>query len=189
MALNAEFLVKMPVSQKILVLAAAVAVLVLGYWFLIGSSLKSDLERMQAELSQAKSDLAKLETVQKDKEKLDRELKEKERKLEKAKEKLPTETEMERLLLTINELGQQNGIRFSNFKPLAERKEGNLYIEVPIELKFTGGYLYVMNFFAKVAALPRIVNFNGVSITGGGKGKTSEIDVSCTASTYKFIGK
>jgi type IV pilus assembly protein PilO len=190
MALNAEFLVKMPVSQKILVLAAVVAVLVLGYWVLIGSSLKSDLVRMQGELAQAKSDLAKLETVQKDKEKLDRELKEKERKLEKAKEKLPTETEMESLLMKINQLGQQNGIKFSNFKPMPERKEGNLYIEVPIQLRFTGGYLGIMNFFANVAGYERIVNFNGVAITGGkGGGRGSEVEVTCTASTYKFIGR
>jgi type IV pilus assembly protein PilO len=188
MALNAEFIVKMPIAQKVLVLVGLILLLGLGYWFLIGSGLKKDLATAQTELQTKQTTLTKLRAVEKDKEKLDRELAEKERKLESAKKKLPTETEMERLLLDINDLGQQNGIKFATFKPAPEQRQGNLYIEVPIDLKFTGGYIYVMNFFYKVATLPRIVTFSGVSITGGGRGKTSEVEVTCTASTYKFIG-
>jgi type IV pilus assembly protein PilO len=189
MALNAEFLVKMPVAQKLLVLAAIIIVLVLGYWLLIDNDLTKEYNSQKAELQRKKADLDKLKMVEKDKEKLDRELKEKERKLEKAKEKLPTETEMEKLLLTINDLGQQNGIRFQTFKPLKEENVQKLYIRVPIELKFSGNYLYVMNFFYKVTHLRRIVNFSGISMmsSGGKKKATSEVKVSCTATTYRFV--
>ncbi len=184
MALNADYFIKMPIHQKLLILAALVALLFLGYYFLIDSKLTEEYKRKQGQLSSKRSELAKLETVERDKEKLDRQLKEKQRKLEKAKEKLPTETEMEKLFITISELGQKNGIKFSNFKPQTERAHGNLYIEVPISLDFTGSYVYVMNFFYKATHLPRIVNFHGLGISSGKKG--NEISVKCTAVTYKF---
>ena len=189
MALNTDFLVKMPMSQKLLVLAAIVALLFLGYWLLFDNSLSDEYQAQTGILQDKKTQLKKLQTVEKDKQKLDRELQEKERKLEKAKEKLPTETEMERLLLTVNELGQKNGIKFSVFKPGGERKEGQLYIEVPIDLKFNGQYLYVMNFFYEVSILPRIINFSGISLSAGRKGGVNDISVNCTATTYKFIGR
>jgi type IV pilus assembly protein PilO len=187
MALNTEFIVKMPIGQKLLVLVALILLIGILYWLMIASKLKEEYEQKENSLNDKRTELAKLETVEKDKEKLDRELKEKERKLEKAKEKLPTETEMENLFLTISDLGKQNGISFEIFKPLPERKQGDLYWEVPIELKYKGNYRYVMNFFYKVTHLSRIVNFGGVGITGAKGG--SDINVNCTATTYKFAGK
>jgi len=187
MALNTDFIIKMPLLQKLLILAGVVTLTVLAYMFLMDSKLTQEYKRKQLELSGLRSELAKLETVEKDKEKLDRQLKEKERRLEKAKEKLPTETEMEQLLLTISELGQKNGITFKKFTPAGERSgEGGLYTEVPISLNFSGSYLYVMNFFYKVTNLSRIVNFAGLGMSAS-KGKT--IDVNCTAITYKFKEK
>jgi len=186
MALNAEFFVKMPIAQKILILAALIVLMILGYYFLWDADLTKDYEAKQSILSEKRAELAKLETVEKEKEKLDRELKEMERSLEKAKEKLPTETEMERLFLTISDLGKKNGVQFKVFQPKPEVNRNNLYTEVPIELQFTGNYVYTMNFFYKVTHLPRIVNFTGVGIT---QGKGTEINVNCTAMTYKFLGR
>lgn len=187
MALNSDYIVKMPIGQKLLILAALITVIGLLYYFLIDSALTKEYKDLQGKLQTKRTDLAKLETVEKDKEKLDRELKEKERKLEKAKEKLPTETEMERLLINVSDIGQQNGIIFKTFKPQAERKQKDgLYIEVPIDLNFSGNFKYVMNFFYKVTTLPRIVNFTGVNLIGG---KGSNITVTCKAVTFKFAEK
>lgn len=187
MALNSEFIVKMPIGQKLLVLIALILLIGLLYWLLIASKLKEDYEAKDKSLKVKRTELAQLQTVEKDKEKLQREMKEKERKLEKAKEKLPTETEMENLFLTISDLGKQNGIKFAMFKPKPEKKEKALYVKVPIDLKFSGSYRYVMNFFYKVTNLPRIVNFSGIGIKSAKK--TREITVNCIATTYKFAGK
>ncbi len=186
MALNTDGLVKMPLIQKLIILVVIIILMAGGYFFFVHSKLAKELETAQQELVKQKAELAKLETVEKDREKLDRELKEKERKLEKAKEKLPTETEMEKLLLDISDIGKQNGISFEQFTPEKESAKENLYIEVPISLKFNGQYLYSMNFFYKVATLPRIVNFTGISIKNSGKSADNLVDISCTAKTYKF---
>jgi len=186
MALNTEFFVKMSIGQKLLIVAALVLTMGLLYYLLIDSKLTKEYNDKQTQLTEKRTDLAKLETVEKDKEKLDRELREKERNLEKAKEKLPTDTEMERLFLNISEIGQQNGIQFIVFKPQPEKKQQDLYIEVPIDLSFSGSYRYAMNFFYKVTTLPRIVNFTGIQITAG---KGTEIAVSCKAVTFKFAAK
>jgi type IV pilus assembly protein PilO len=184
MALNSEYIVKMPIGQKLLILAALITVIGLLYYFLIDSELTKTYKGLQDKFQEKRTDLAKLETVERDKEKLDRELKEKERNLEKAKEKLPTDTEMERLLLNISEIGQQNGITFRTFKPQPEKKQKDgLYIEVPVDLNFSGNFKYVMNFFYKVTSLQRIVNFTGVSMVSS---KGTDINVTSKAVTFKF---
>ena len=187
MALNTEFFVKMPRGQKFLILGVVVALLVLGYWFGIDTDLSEELDTKRQELAAKKNDLAKLETVEKNRKKLERELQNKELELEKAKEKLPTETEMEKLFLTISELGQQNGVTFTNFQPGKESTKSNLYIEVPIALNFNGSYPYVLNFFYEVTHLPRIVRFEGIKITP--QSNSNDINVSVTAKTFKFAGK
>ena len=187
MALNTEFFVKMPLGQKLLILAVVVALIVLGYWFGIDTDLSEQLDSKRDELAAKKNDLAKLETVEKNRKKLERELQNKELELEKAKEKLPTETEMEKLFLTISELGQENGITFQTFQPGTESTESNLYKVVPISLNFYGSYAYVLNFFYEVTHLPRIVRFEGIKISPKGLG--NEISVSVTAKTFKFAGK
>jgi len=187
MAMNTEFFVKMPIGQKMLILGVVVALLFLGYWFGIDNDLSKELDSKRDELAAKKNDLAKLETVEKNRKKLERELQNKELELEKAKEKLPTETEMEKLFLTISELGQKNGITFKTFQPGKESTQSNLYKVVPISMNFTGSYPYVLNFFYEVTHLPRIVRFEGIKISPQKRG--NDISVSVTAKTFKFAGK
>ena len=98
---------------------------------------------------------------------------------------LPSKTEVEDLLVDISQTGLASGIEFQLFKPLAE-KHIEFYAELPITLKMTGTYHQFGEFASGIAALPRIVTLEKISITGG-KGKKGNLTMDVTAKTYRYL--
>ena len=191
MALDTEFLVKMPLGQKLIILGVIVAVIGFSYWFFIDSKKKEEFSSLCKTLHDKEVNLASLRNQEQELNAIKKDIEIKKQELEGLKKKLPTGTEMEKLLLDINKEGESNGITFTDFRPTSERPaENNLYIEVPIKLKFRGNYRFVMVFFYNVThKLERIVNFSGIHIQaprGKKKAKGSEVEVSCIATTYKI---
>lgn len=101
---------------------------------------------------------------------------------------LPSKTEVEDLLVDISQTGLASGIEFQLFKPLAE-KHIEFYAELPITLKMTGTYHQFGEFVSGIAALPRIVTLENISIKGGkGKGKSKDtLTMDVTAKTYRYL--
>lgn len=100
---------------------------------------------------------------------------------------LPSKTEVEDLLVDISQTGLASGIEFQLFKPLAE-KHIEFYAELPITLKMTGTYHQFGEFVSGIAALPRIVTLENISIAGGkGKGKSNLLTMDVTAKTYRYL--
>jgi len=99
---------------------------------------------------------------------------------------LPSKTEVEDLLVDISQTGLASGIEFQLFKPLAE-KHIEFYAELPITLKMTGTYHQFGEFVSGIAALPRIVTLENISITGGKGKKTSALTMDVTAKTYRYL--
>lgn len=98
---------------------------------------------------------------------------------------LPSKTEVEDLLIDISQTGLASGIEFQLFKPLAE-KHIEFYAELPITLKMTGTYHQFGEFVSGIAALPRIVTLENISIVGG-KGKKGSLTMDVTAKTYRYL--
>ena len=98
---------------------------------------------------------------------------------------LPSKTEVEDLLVDISQTGLASGIEFQLFKPLAE-KHIEFYAELPITLKMTGTYHQFGEFASGIAALPRIVTLENITI-GGGKGKKGNLTMNVTAKTYRYL--
>jgi type IV pilus assembly protein PilO len=197
MALNTDFIVKMPVSQKLLILGALIALMVLGYWFFVDNKMNAQLKALREgdpanpsadNVASLEQELEKLKWVERDKQNLEQQLEEKKQQLRAIESKLPSEAEMERLLLDLSQQMKAGGLVAKDIKP-QPHKDAGLYMEVPIQLKLTGGYKYVMTFFSKVAEMDRIINFGGISIALApeAKGaKTSDVEVNCTATTYRL---
>lgn len=76
---------------------------------------------------------------------------------------LPNKTEMESLLIDINQAGLGRGLQFEIFKPGGEAKR-DFYAELPIQLKLTGSYHDLGSFAGDIAKLSRIVTLNDVSM-------------------------
>ena len=184
MALNAETIAKLPTSQKVLALGALVLLIVLLYYFLVDKKYQDEAEQLNARLDDLKTEISKTRAIAANINEVDKELKLLEKKLAEALTKLPNEAEVEKLLITIDELGRDNGIIFSTFKPGKEAAR-QLYTEVPIALKFRGNFFHILRFFDEIIKLPRIVTISDLTMTSG-KGKGGMLDVTCTATTYKF---
>lgn len=97
---------------------------------------------------------------------------------------LPDSAEVPDLLVDITQAGLGRGLEFVLFKPEAERPV-EFYAELPISIKVRGSYHELGLFVSDVAALPRIVTFGNIKITGGKK--SGKLDMAATAKTYRYL--
>ncbi len=182
LALSPEKIAKLPASQKLLILGGVVILIFIVYYLTLEGSYKNEIERLSTDLTNLKADIVKIRAIAAEKEKFERENALLEKKLKEALAKLPNETEIAAMLIRISELGRDNGLTFSNFQPGKEVGR-QLYVTVPLIMKFKGNFFHVLRFFDEVSKLSRIVNISNLSIK---KGKAEMLDISCTAETYKF---
>ena len=96
---------------------------------------------------------------------------------------LPNTTEVPDLLVDITQAGLGRGLEFTLFRPEKEQPR-DFYAELPISLRVNGTYHELALFISDVAALPRIVTFGDISITGGKDGRLS---MQATARTYRYL--
>jgi type IV pilus assembly protein PilO len=185
MALNAETIAKLPISQKLLAMGAVVILIGFLYYILLDKKYQDKYNALNSQLSDLKTEISKIRAIAADISRVERELALLEKKLQEAVKKLPNAAEVDKLLITIDELGRENGLNFTQFRPGREAAK-QLYIEVPIMLKFSGNFFHVLRFFDEITKLPRIVTISDISLNSGGGKKSSLLDVNCTATTYKF---
>lgn len=174
-----------PVAIKgVLIAIVAIAVLALGY-FLDVQAQQESLERITAEEKQLKEDFERKQAKAANLDAYKAQMIEMEDSFGAMIRQLPSKTEVEDLLVDISQTGLASGIEFQLFKPLAE-KHIEFYAELPITLKMTGTYHQFGEFVSGIAALPRIVTLENISITGSKKaGENLTMDV--TAKTYRYL--
>lgn len=95
---------------------------------------------------------------------------------------LPNKSEIEKLLVDINQAGVNRGLEFELFKPEKEILH-DFYAELPINIKVVGSYDAIGNFAADVAKLPRVVLFTNMDIVS----KDKKITLSATAKTFRYL--
>jgi len=99
---------------------------------------------------------------------------------------LPNETEIETLLTDISQTGISAGLEIDYFKPVGLRPK-EFYSEYPIKLKVTGRYHEFAEFISGVAALPRIVTVQEISITPADPKGGVKLTMELTAITYQYL--
>jgi type IV pilus assembly protein PilO len=74
----------------------------------------------------------------------------------------------------------------------SQQPEEKFYEEIPVKVTVNGTFHSIVAFFEKVAKLPRIINIEDISMSGGkdikGRGK-HYIGTSCVIKTYMFLEK
>lgn len=96
---------------------------------------------------------------------------------------LPDKSEIEALLIEINQAGLGRGLQFELFKPGQELIK-DFYAELPITVKINGGYHDFGAFAADIAKLPRIVTLNNISITPI---KDGQLSLDATTKTFRYL--
>jgi len=174
-----------PVAIKgVLIAVVAVGVLALGYFVDIQAQ-QENLDRITSEEKRLKSDFELKQAKAANLDAYKAQMVEMEDSFGAMIRQLPSKTEVEDLLVDISQTGLASGIEFQLFKPLPE-KHIEFYAELPITLKMTGTYHQFGEFVSGIAALPRIVTLENISITGG-KGKKGLLTMDVTAKTYRYL--
>lgn len=96
---------------------------------------------------------------------------------------LPDASEMEALLVDINQAGLGRGLQFELFKPGAESMK-DFYAELPITIKVGGSYHDLGAFAGDVAKLPRIVTLNEIDVSVT---KDGGLGMSAVAKTFRYL--
>lgn len=98
---------------------------------------------------------------------------------------LPNASEMESLLVDINQAGLGRGLQFELFKPGAEASR-DFYAELPITINLTGSYHDFGAFAGDIAKLPRIVTLNDIKVSPSGK-SSDTLTLTATAKTFRYL--
>ncbi len=98
---------------------------------------------------------------------------------------LPNKSEMDALLIDINQAGLGRGLQFELFKPATNENTSDFYAELPVNIKVTGNYHDLGAFASDIAKLPRIVLLNDLNIQSNAKDSTLTMDA--VAKTYRYL--
>lgn len=97
---------------------------------------------------------------------------------------LPNKSEMEALLIDINQAGLGRGLQFELFKPAENETIHEFYAELPVTVRVTGKYHDIGAFASDIAQLSRIVTLNDISIAPG----SDELLVfDAVAKTFRYL--
>jgi type IV pilus assembly protein PilO len=97
---------------------------------------------------------------------------------------LPNRSQMDALLVDINQAGLGRGLQFELFRPATSEITREFYAELPITVKVTGTYHDMGAFASDVGQLSRIVTLNDVSILTG---KDGILTMDATARTFRYL--
>jgi type IV pilus assembly protein PilO len=188
-----------PLAGK-LVLAVIIMAMVLGagYYFFTNDQLMQ-WETVKAEEQKLRDEFKEKQKVTANLEAFREQLAQMEADLAVMLRQLPTGTEMPDLLDDVSNTGKKSGLDFELFKPEAEQPR-DFYAAKPITIKAKANYHQFGAFVSGVAALPRIVTLENVTLTGpgggkggasgatgGAKGKTELVDIQATLQTYRYM--
>jgi type IV pilus assembly protein PilO len=101
------------------------------------------------------------------------------------KKQLPDDTEVPDLLDDIDEKGTQSRLVIGSVKLQAE-KPAEFYIELPINIKVSGGFHEFGAFVSGIAGMPRIVTLHDFSIKRETGSSGSHLDMDVIAKTYRY---
>ncbi|HSD37899.1 MAG TPA: type 4a pilus biogenesis protein PilO [Rhodocyclaceae bacterium] len=172
-----------PVVPRVVVLALVFVVAVGCAWWFDWSSQLEVLDQRKVEEVKLKEEWLgkKRQAVNLDEYK--RQLADIDRQFGALLKQLPNRSEMEALLVDVNQAGRGRGLQFDLWKPGTESVK-EFYAELPIALRVTGSYADLGNFAADVAKLPRIVTLRDIVIESAG---SNGLKMDASAVTYRYL--
>lgn len=173
-----------PVLPKVAVLVAMLVVVVFAAYWLDWSEQLDRLEVVRQEETQLreaflakKKQAINLDTYR-------QQLKEIDQSFGALLKQLPNRSEMDALLVDINQAGLGRGLEFELFKPAPNEIRSEFYAELPVTIKVTGNYHDLGHFASDVSQLPRIVTLNDVKIEAS---KDGRLTMDGVARTYRYL--
>ncbi len=173
-----------PVSLKVAALAILFFTIIAGGYFLVWQEQLETLEKVRAEEETLKNSYLAKKRSAVNLPLLREQLKEIEKNLRVLLKQLPDKSEMEALLIDINQAGLGRGLQFELFKPAAQETINTFYAELPVSIRVTGGYHDIGAFTSDVAQLSRIVTLNDINLKPGSDGR---LVLDAVAKTFRYL--
>lgn len=173
-----------PVAFKIAALVILFIIIVIAGHFMVWQDQTETLEKIQAEEETLKNTYLLKKRSAVNLPALRVQLEEIEHSLSAMLKQLPDKSEMEALLVDINQAGLGRGLQFELFKPAEKETINAFYAELPVSIRVTGGYHDIGAFASDIARLPRIVTLNDITIVPGTDGK---LVLDAIAKTYRYL--
>ncbi|PWB49202.1 MAG: pilus assembly protein PilO [Nitrosomonadales bacterium] len=173
-----------PVLPKVAALAALlVAVIFAGYWFDWSVQLEQ-LETVRQEESKLRETFLSKKKQAINLDTYRQQLKEIDQSFGALLKQLPNKSEMDALLVDINQAGLGRGLEFELFKPAANETASEFYAQLPVTIKVTGAYHDLGHFASDIAKMPRIVTLNDIKIEAA---KDGRLTMDAVAKTYRYL--
>ncbi|MBS1144235.1 MAG: Pilus assembly protein, PilO [Proteobacteria bacterium] len=173
-----------PLIPKITVLIALFAAILLAGWWFVWSDQLTELETKQREEETLKQQYLDKKRQAVNLDLYIQQLAEIDRSFGALLKQLPDKSEIEALLIEVNQAGLGRGLQFELFKPGQEQIK-DFYAELPITVKINGNYHDFGAFAADIAKLPRIVTLNNISISPVKDG--GQLSLDATTKTFRYL--
>jgi len=173
-----------PLIPKITVLIGLFAAILLAGWWFVWNDQLTELETKQREEGTLKQQYLDKKRQAVNLDLYIQQLAEIDRSFGALLKQLPDKSEIEALLIEVNQAGLGRGLQFELFKPGQEQIK-DFYAELPITVKINGGYHDFGAFAADIAKLPRIVTLNNISIAPVKDGGVLSLDA--TTKTFRYL--
>lgn len=174
-----------PLIPRIVILLAMFLLLLLAAWWFGWRVQLEELDHKEKEEAKLKDDWLAKKKQAVNLDEYRRQLAEMDRSFGVLLKQLPNKSEMESLLVDINQAGLGRGLQFELFKPGAESAK-DFYAELPITIKLTGSYHDLGGFAGDIAKMPRIVTLNDIEVVESPAQKGT-LMMSTTAKTFRYL--
>jgi type IV pilus assembly protein PilO len=175
-----------PVVPRVAVLLGLfILILVGGWWFFWNDELdllearQQDEQKLRSEFVTKKTQAVNLDLYK-------QQLNEIDRSFGALLKQLPNKSEVEALLIEVNQSGMGRGLQFELFKPGAEVVK-DFYAELPINVRMTGSYHDFGAFASDIGKLSRIVTLNNVAIAANPQAKDGTLAMDAVAKTFRYL--
>ena len=175
-----------PLAPRIAVLLGIFVLIVFGgWWFWWSEQLDTLAQRQQNELK-LKEEFVSKKTQAVNRDLYVQQLNEIDRSFGALLKQLPHKSEVESLLVEINQSGMGRGLQFELFKPGPEVVK-DFYAELPINVRLTGNYHDFGAFAVDIGKLSRIVTLNNISIVPNQQAKDGTLVMDAVTKTFRYL--
>jgi type IV pilus assembly protein PilO len=173
-----------PWAVKILTFIGIFAVILLAAYFILYQGQQEDLAREEKKEQELRGTFIEKQKLAVNLEAYQQQRNEIEASFGALLKQLPTKSEVDALIIDINQAGLGRGLQFELFKPNQTENLTEFYAERPINLKVVGNYHDLGAFASDVAKLPRIVLLNDLKVDNL---KDGQLAMEAVAKTYRYL--
>ena len=175
-----------PLAPRVTVLVGIFVLLLLAGWWFVWADQLDELESKEREEQTLRDQFVAKKKQAVNLDLYVQQLSEIDRSFGTLLKQLPSKSEVEALLVEINQAGMGRGLQFDLFKPGAEQVK-DFYAELPISVRLTGTYHDFGAFAGDIGKLSRIVTLNNISIVDNPQRKDGSLMLDAITKTFRYL--